>query len=430
MSKDCLHVILAGTPAGLLYREESGLLSFEYHPTYSGVPLSVSMPVSNRTYKDRVVRPYLSGLMPGNSAVRRRIANAWGVMPNDPFDLLSVVGLDCLGAVQFCTEDTFERVVAGKGRLAKLSDSDIAKRLRGIQLESPEPQSGISERWLLGGEQRKIALAKTKSGEWASCKGASPTTYIIKPSSAGAPYQALNEHLCMRLAEECKIPVARTEYHTFEDQTTSIVERFDRIAMPNGRIARLHQEDFCQACGVAPENRYAQFGGPDARDIAHVLKRTSSDPNRDTARFCLMLFFDYLVGSIDIHAQRFSLLLGADGKTVLGPLYGVPSKYPYVEGRGRLRLAMSIGGQSVVGKLSKANVKRFAETCGLPSVGISVLDCMDILQDLATRMPEALNKVLTEAKASGINPEGVEWLAERLRPAIEDTCVKTLGKIG
>lgn len=61
MSARALKVLLAGRVAGTLEQRESGKLSFEYERDYQGAPLSLSMPVSNRVYGDKRVRPFLFG---------------------------------------------------------------------------------------------------------------------------------------------------------------------------------------------------------------------------------------------------------------------------------------------------------------------------------------------------------------------------------
>lgn len=76
MSALDLRVIVAGVPAGTLSQDERGMVSFRYDDSYSGVPLSLSMPVSNRTYGMSVVRPYLFGLLPDSERQRRAIGHS------------------------------------------------------------------------------------------------------------------------------------------------------------------------------------------------------------------------------------------------------------------------------------------------------------------------------------------------------------------
>lgn len=126
MTAGVLDVLIAGKLAGTLSQDGAGSLSFAYERGYRGVPLSSSMPLSTRPYRDKVVLPYLWGLLPEDPAARRHVAADAGISPNNPFALLGVIGLDCPGAVQFVPQgsDTYR-----DERLVAVSDAEIAWRL-------------------------------------------------------------------------------------------------------------------------------------------------------------------------------------------------------------------------------------------------------------------------------------------------------------
>lgn len=71
----------------------------------------------------------------------------------------------------------------------------------------------------------------------------------------------------MKTARRVGIPTANVSYYTFEDEAALVVERYDRMVNSSGNIERLHQEDFCQALGVLPSQKYTADGGPTTRDI-------------------------------------------------------------------------------------------------------------------------------------------------------------------
>ena len=100
-----LATLICGEIAGTLRQDEHGLCSFVYAPTYRGAPLSLTMPLSNRTYGHNIVRPFLFGLLPDSQEQRRAIAAEYDVASNNPVALLCHIGLDCAGAVQFCRTD-------------------------------------------------------------------------------------------------------------------------------------------------------------------------------------------------------------------------------------------------------------------------------------------------------------------------------------
>lgn len=64
MTAGVLDVFIAGKLAGTLSQDGAGSLSFAYERDYRGVPLSSSIPLSTRPYRDKVVLPYLWGLLP------------------------------------------------------------------------------------------------------------------------------------------------------------------------------------------------------------------------------------------------------------------------------------------------------------------------------------------------------------------------------
>lgn len=126
MTAGVLDVLIAGKLAGTLSQDGAGSLSFAYERGYRGVPLSSSMPLSTRSYRDKVVLPYLWGLLPEDPAARRHVAADAGISPNNPFALLGVIGLDCPGAVQFVPQGSD---ACRDERLVAVSDAEIARRL-------------------------------------------------------------------------------------------------------------------------------------------------------------------------------------------------------------------------------------------------------------------------------------------------------------
>lgn len=107
------------------------------------------MPLSTATYRDKIVAPYLWGLLPEDPAARRKVASDAGISPNNPFALLGVIGLDCPGAVQFCQR---ESDASRKERLTPISDLEIARRLAQSRADG-HGWVTENEHWSLGGQQ-------------------------------------------------------------------------------------------------------------------------------------------------------------------------------------------------------------------------------------------------------------------------------------
>lgn len=419
MNRRLLTVIIAGQVAGHVEQHESGQLTFAYKPDYQGAPLSISMPIGNRVYGDKQVRPYLFGLLPDDDRVRRNTGLEYGVSGNNPFALLTHIGLDCPGAVQFCPPDKVDEALTRPSSTTPISDADIAARLRIGRTRSDLAWAMPTEHWSLGGQQSKFAL-RLVDGAWHSCQGAAATTHIFKCGISHLKYQALNEYVSMKLADACTIPSAKVAYKVFEDEPAIIVTRYDRFADAEGEIERFHQEDFCQALGVLPENKYPEYGGPAAIDIIGLLKQTGRFANANLMQFAAMLFFNYLVGAPDAHAKNYSLLIAGNGDMRLAPLYDVASVLPYRDPRKTYKLAMSIGGENRIGFVTRNAIERFAASADLPTE-----ECVQLMAALARMIPERFAAVC-DAEA-GI--PGMDELRDHWEAPLVKLCKDTVDKL-
>lgn len=139
-----------------------------------------------------------------------------------------------------------------------------------------------------------------------------------------------------------------------------LVERFDRW-VDGDMTHRIHQEDFCQALGIAPETKYAIEGGPSFASCFALLREETTRP-RDILRLLDAAIFNAVIGNADAHGKYFSLLYRSDG-TVLAPLYDlrVTALYPEVA----TRFAMPIGRANQLDHLDAKAWARFAEDMGL-----------------------------------------------------------------
>lgn len=423
MGTSMLNVAIAGKVAGHVEQRADGSLSFSYAADYSGPPLSLSMPISNRAYGDKVVRPYLMGLLPDGADARRSLGRSLGVSGNNPFALLALVGLDCPGAVQLCSDDALAKVIAGEGFLRPVTDAEIAERLSAGRRSTSAHWTAVRERWSLGGQQSKFAL-RFEGGAWFSCEGAEATTHILKPGISDLAYEALNEFICAKLATACGIPAAGVEYSVFEGEPAIVVSRYDRVRDERGEVVRLHQEDFCQALGVLPENKYPEEGGPGASEVLKVLMHTGAPAATNSERFVRMMFFNYLIAAPDAHAKNYSLLLDRDA-AYLAPLYDVASMLPYTDRPFDVKTAMSFAGENRVGRLSSRRLFRFAEANELDKIGLGGERLVELLADLAEIIPLCLEGVLAECAYI----PGIDALGEKLLAKVAELCERSLARL-
>ena len=155
-----------------------------------------------------------------------------------------------------------------------------------------------------------------------------PTTHILKPAIPDLSASTENEAVVMQLAKKIGLDVANVVPMTVSNRTFVLVERYDRVSMDQEIVKRIHQEDFCQALRIYPENKYANSGGPTLKDCFTLIRDNSINPATDTSKFFDAVVFNLIVGNADAHGKNFSMLLGNDGAH-LSPLYDLLSTVYY-----------------------------------------------------------------------------------------------------
>ncbi len=386
---DSLLVILDDVAAGTVSRLRGGRLRFDYSDEYrqrpARTPLSLSMPAQVPSHSDQVVTPWLWGLLPDDDAVLRRWAREFHVSVSSPFSLLATpIGEDCAGAVRFAPPEQVDRVLGRSGDVAWLSDDDVAERLRELREDSTAWLGrSFTGQFSLAGAQAKTALL-FQDGRWGVPSGWTPTTHILKPAVSGLDDHDLNEHLCLDAARRAGLLAARTTVSRFGDETAVVVARYDRRVAPGGEIARVHQEDLCQALGVPPSRKYQNEGGPTPAQIARLLRETlpATAAERAVWRFADALIWNWLIGGTDAHAKNYSLLLAGD-QVRLAPLYDVASALPYGIHERKLRYAMKIGGDY------RVSLQRHTWPAAARDLGLDTEALVDRAKELASAAPAA-----------------------------------------
>ena len=220
-------------PSAASFATARGRLTFIYEEDWraarGATPLSLSMPLAAAEHGHRPVEAFLWNLLPDNEAVLARWAQRFQVSARNPFALLSHVGEDCAGAVQFVRPDRLDAVIGeGPSAIEWLDERGVAERLRALRDDhaawrTPRDTGQFS----LAGAQPKTALLWQK-GRWGVPSGRMPTTHILKPPTGEFDGHAENEHLCMRLASALGLIAAHSEVRRFEDQIAIVIERYDR----------------------------------------------------------------------------------------------------------------------------------------------------------------------------------------------------------
>lgn len=367
-----LNVFLNNRHVGRLTRQSSGAIDFAYDDSWldweHAIPVSLSLPLRKSRYLGDPVTAVFENLLPDSRAIRTRVAERVGAEGTDAFSLLSMIGRDCVGALQFMPIDDLpppttkvEGTPVGEDEIAAMI-ANLARAPLGI---GDDDDFRIS----IAGAQEKTALLRHE-GKWLKPTGTTPTTHILKPQIGTLPNgidlsdSVENEYYCLKLIGAFGLPTNEAEIVTFGDSKVLVVTRFDRRWASDGRLLRLPQEDSCQALSIAPTNKYENEGGPGIASIANLLLG-SDDPQADQLTFFKAQILFWLIGATDGHAKNFSIFLAPGGRYRLTRLYDILTAQPSLDThqirRNQFKLAMAIG-QSRRYRIFDIHGRHFVET--------------------------------------------------------------------
>ncbi|WP_342724153.1 type II toxin-antitoxin system HipA family toxin [Bradyrhizobium sp. B097] len=401
-AKEPLNVFVNGRQAGVLNRESSGAIDFRYDPAWlawqSTFPISLSLPLREDRYIGAVVTGVFDNLLPDSEQMRRRVAERVGANGTDAYSMLSSLGHDCVGALQFLPEG-IDPGRAGTTDGTYVSDEDVSKLIQNLATAPLGLGEDEDFRISLAGAQEKTALLR-RSGKWYKPSGTTATTHILKPQIGRLPNGVdlsngvENEYFCLKLIKALGIPAANAEIADFGGRRTLIVERFDRRWTQDKRLLRLPQEDCCQALSVPPTRKSQSDGGPGVKEIFDLLKG-SDYPAEDIAVFMRAGIVFWLIGATDAHGKNFSVFLHPGGRFRLTPLYDVLSAQPSHDAKQiqpkALKLAMSVG-KSRHHTVNEMRPRHFIQTAEMSGVGIAVV--RTIFDDLATTFEANFQEVV------------------------------------
>lgn len=396
---------------------------FQYDDAWLASPagrrLSLSMPFlpGNQPHRGAVVNHFFDNLLPDSEAIRRRLRDRFATGGDTAFELLAAIGRDCVGAVQLLppgmAPEGFDRIDS-----TILDETEVEKAIGNAVADGRVlgQAEGGDFRISIAGAQEKTALL-WHQGRWRRPLGATPTTHIFKLPlglvgnlRADMSGSVENEWLCARLLGLLGFPVADCDIATFGERKVLSVKRFDRaLQLPPDRppwLARLPQEDFCQALGMPGALKYESDGGPGIRAILRQLDG-SSHAGADKLVFVKAQLAFWLMAATDGHAKNFSIFLERGGGYRLTPLYDVLSAFPVIGGAAdqiapqRAKLAMALRGKNAhygLREIQTRHWRELARQSGVP-------DAFDQMTGLVLQVPHALEQM--QALLPGDFPPGL-----------------------
>lgn len=375
-----LRVLLNNRLVGHLLKEPGGAIEFRYGRSWlewdQAIPVSLSLPLREQVYRGAPVVAVFENLLPDSEGLRRRVAQKMGAAGTDAFSLLSEIGRDCVGALQFVPDDDPAEYDTSRIVGEAVSEIEIENLLKNL-VQAPLGLGRDRDfRISVAGAQEKTALL-FNDGKWLRPHGTTPTTHIFKtqigtlPNGIDLSNSIENEFYCLKLLNAFGLATNDANIQIFGKTSVLVVERFDRHWTKDGRLLRLPQEDCCQALSVSPSRKYQNDQGPGMVDILNLLKG-SDTPEEDQRIFLKAQILFWLLGATDGHAKNFSIFLGPGGRFRLTPLYDVLSAQPSLDAHQivskQMKLAMFVGNKRhyTVDSIEGRHFIQTAERAGLP----------------------------------------------------------------
>jgi serine/threonine-protein kinase HipA len=403
-----LAIWLYGTKVAVV-EQERRRMRLRYTPeaiqTFpAGAPLlSLQLSVTGERFPNGVVRSFLDGLLPEDDS-RRLIAQDLGLRADDTFALARELGRDCAGALVIQRDEDEPPPPATTLTAEPLSEGDVQRLVENLR----SAPLGVDQRVRisLAGVQEKLLLTRLPDGRWGRPVDGTPSTHILKPEIRDYPQTVENEAFCMRIAKNLGMDVADVEAITIGGRRLIVVSRYDRIVTPTGEVERVHQEDFCQATGMLPTQKYEEDSGPSLRKLAGILSEADPDSLESLLR---VVTLNVVIGNGDAHAKNFSLLHDRGGALRLAPLYDLLSTLMY----GVDRLAMYIDNVHRTNRVTFEHLINEAATWGL-----SRTRAAEIVRDVLARIPDAVKRAESETPGTPAKVlEIVSARLDRLRPS-------------
>jgi serine/threonine-protein kinase HipA len=409
-----LSVWLFGTHIGTLSQID-GRLNFSYESdwlnTRNAIPLSQSLPLQAKVFDDRATRPFFAGLLPEGDK-RKLVAQTLHVSRQNDFALLDGIGGECAGAVTLLEPGQMPQA-HDKNDLVRWLDEGELLRLLDEMPKRPMLAGEEGLRLSLAGAQDKLPVV-AEGNRIGLPLFNSPSSHILKPAIAGVEGSVFNEGFCLALANALKLDTVKAEIRGISDRHYLLVERYDRQVTADGRLMRLHQEDFCQALAVAPEYKYQNEGGPDLSQAFELLRRATRPSAPQILKLLDFAIFNAMVGNHDAHGKNFSLLYTAQG-IVLAPFYDVlaTAVYPNLTNK----MAMKIGSKYRFTEVQLRHWERFATEAGLSPAQVKKR-----ILNIAGRLPDLAAKTIALFEAEGNG----HTILPQIMTLIEQRCDRTI----
>jgi serine/threonine-protein kinase HipA len=347
-------------------------------------PISLSLPLDG-AFTDSHSRHFFANLLPEGN-VREQICKSLKISSDNDFELLKAIGGDCAGALTI-----------NGSRSSDLQDKPprykpvTEKQLASWSLGTPSVFAAVTGqrdiRLSLAGAQDKLPVY-IDGTQIMIPLGNAPSTHLLKFASPHYSHLPENETFITLLAKEVGLPVVDVHIRQTAKSSITIIARYDRQC-DAGRWTRFHQEDFCQALGIAASRKYEKEGGPSYKQCAELIRQHVTYPLVDLQKLLRWSLYNLLVGNADAHGKNLSLLYDRSGSPSLAPFYDLVCTRNY-KNLSR-EMAMNVGGAWNPDVVNAKHLRALAEDLGIRS-SIVIEQAKEMADRIAISLPLVMDR--------------------------------------
>ena len=327
---------------------------------------------------------YFQNLLPEGHN-RDRLAKERGCDKDDEFELLAAAGHDLMGAIEV------EPVPVSQSIPQAIEHWHQAMGIEGhepelvaIPVEDAASLPGVVSKFSAVQDGRRYVVRRHGHAG----------NFILKLPSTRHPDLAEIEYtgfqLCERLGLDCakatiisKQDAELPEHVPFEHLLA--VERFDRCS-----TGRIHMEEFAQAMGFTPRQKYGTELLKDYGQMLRVLDRYSQRPQQDIREFLSRFVAFILLGNTDAHLKNWALLYPDGRYPVLAPVYDPVSVSSFFACAARQDYAINRKIDEHLCALSWSDLERLMHVGGLRRATRLLQHCKQVVKKAQAEWPALL----------------------------------------
>lgn len=306
-----LRVLAGSRDAGVL--SKGAQFSFRYDRNARDMDaVSLVMPVTDNEMTRNTLHPVFEMNLPEGYLRQRIIETFRKYAKVDEMFFLALQGSASIGRLGFESDDLSRADVDGMA-LADLVSTD-----------DPDLFEHLVERYIdqttIAGVQPKVLVPENIERKSALYL----PELIVKTSGPEFPCMAINEFVCMSIAQQAGLVVP--EFHLSDNRQLFVMRRFDITDQGE----RLGMEDICVLMGITADHKYERS----YEQVAKAIRVFSGNPSRDLETFFRSLCVSVVVGNGDAHLKNFAMLYDdpSTGKGWFSPAYDIVNTTVYIEG--------------------------------------------------------------------------------------------------